>query len=98
MLTNESFSGLIEQKDLGRVTNSFTEIIGASFLADGAPMTRSEVKRRFEICVGIFKQLRGDLHWGISRILDNLPRYLRCELEGDSWTPDARGMWLPGDE
>lgn len=58
--------------------------------------TRAEQKRRAEICVKIFKVLRGDLSWGVERILDSLPKFLRCELDGRSWEPEARrATWTP---
>ncbi len=98
MLTTETFAGLIEAKDLAKITLSFTSTIGASFDEDKSRSTHSEIKRRFEICVKLFRELRGDLNWGVDRILDKLPEYLRCELDGIPWTPDTRTMWLPRDQ
>lgn len=92
-----TFSGLIELGEVGRVTLSFEETIAFSFITDGSRLTASEVKRRFELCAGIFKKLRGDLHWGIDRALHFLPTYLRDELEGVAWKPDSRTMWMPRD-
>lgn len=60
-------------------------------------ITRREAKRRFEISLRIYRQLRGDLKWGSQRALDMLPRYLRCELDQTPWTPDQRKIWVPGD-
>lgn len=91
------FAGLIEDHSVGRVTIAFMEAIETSFRVDGARQTQSEVKRRFDICAKIFKQLRGDLKWGIDRIVDRLPRYLRAELDGEKWEPDQRVMWVPED-
>lgn len=92
-----TFSGLIESGQVGRVTIAFEAIIADSFISDGARLTRSEIKRRFEMSAVIFKKLRGDLHWGIERVLDFLPTYLRDELEGVDWKPDTRTMWMPRD-
>ena len=89
---------LVNEQQIGRVADGFYRAIALSFGAgDWKRATRSEVKRRFDICDRIFSQLRGDLGWGIERILDNLPEYLRCELDGISWTPDRRTVWLPSD-
>jgi len=71
--------------------------IEKSFAQDGARVTQSEVKRRFELCARIFKTLRGDLHWGIERIEGHLSEYLRAELDGRTWEPDKREVWIPGD-
>ncbi len=60
-------------------------------------ITRAEVKRRGQICLKIFRSLRGDLNWGLQRAIDHLPRYLRNELDGVCWQPDERRMWAPGD-
>lgn len=92
-----TFSGLIELGEVGRVTIAFEEMIAVSLITDKAPTTRSEIRRRFDICADIFKKLRGDLHWGIDRALHFLPTYLRDELEGVSWKPDTRTMWMPTD-
>lgn len=97
------FRGLIADDLVGRVTNDFIEVIGKSFAEDqkrsGKPirMTQAEVKRRFDMCAKIFALLRGDLHWGIQRITDHLPIYLRAELDGKPWEPDQRQCWMPGD-
>lgn len=97
------FRGLIEDDLVGRVTNDFVEAIQGSFSEDAErdgrlpPMTRAEVRRRFDICAKIFIQLRGDLKWGIQRITDHLPIYLRAELDGKTWEPDQRKCWMPRD-
>jgi hypothetical protein len=71
--------------------------IERSFQSDGARMTQAEVRRRFDICERVFRQLRGDLGWGLQRVLDHLPGYLRCELDGAPWEPDRRTLWMPED-
>jgi len=71
--------------------------IERSFAADGARVTNAEVRRRFAICERLFRQLRGDLGWGMQRVIDHLPGYLRCELDGEPWEPDHRTMWMPQD-
>lgn len=92
-----TFAGLIQLGEVGRVTLAFEETIAVSMLTDKARLTHSEVKRRFALCAGIFTKLRGDLHWGIDRVLHFLPTYLRDELEGVEWKPDTRTMWMPRD-
>lgn len=80
-----TFAEVPEQ--LHSVLEGTTEVVGASFLVDGSLMTRSEIKRRTEICAKWTLVLRRDLKWSIHRILDELPRALRCELDGISYTP-----------
>lgn len=58
--------------------------------ARGAPPSRAEYVRRTEICVKIFRELRGDLKWTVERILDHLPGFLRKQLDGVPWEPEAR--------
>lgn len=97
------FRGLIEDDAVGKVTNDFIEAIQKSFSDDAErdgrmpTMTRSEVKRRFDVCAKIFALLRGDLKWGLQRIADHLPRYLRAELDGKTWEPEQREVWIPSD-
>lgn len=89
---------LIDDNLVGRVTLFFERVIGDSMTSH--PMrhfTQAEVKRRFDICCSIFEKLRGDLKWGVDRIEHHLPTYFRAELDGSTWTPDARKFWLPED-
>lgn len=84
--------------ELGRVTLAFEAMIAKSFETHPMRhMTRAEVKRRFDMCARIFDRLCGDLHWGVTRALDQMPTYLRSELDGVSWTPDKRRCWVPSD-
>lgn len=93
-----AFLDLVSEDQVARVTLAFERAIADSFAADGARVTRDEVRRRFAICERLLRQLRGDLGWGLQRALDHLPRYLRCELDGATWTPDARVVWVPEDD
>ena len=68
-----------------------------SFAQDFARPTGHEVRRRFRICERLFRHLRGDLGWGLERVLHRLPYYLRCELDGQHWKPDTRTIWMPND-
>lgn len=90
------FADLVAQDRIGQVVRGFEAAIKASFAHDHGPQTQAEIKRRFDICARIFRQLRGDLSWSVPRILDHLPKYLRCELDGEPWTPDNKPVWTPG--
>ncbi len=92
-----TFSDLVNQQQVGAATVAIERAIARSFGEDNARVTGDEVRRRFAICERLLRQLRGDLGWGLQRALDHLPRYLRCELEGVPWQPDARTIWTPGD-
>jgi len=91
------FAGLVEDNQLGRVTSSFMEIVAGSFNRDPARLTRSSVKERTEILVLGFRYLRGDMKWGVERILGELPEYLHCKLNKKPWEPPKRQCWIPGD-
>jgi hypothetical protein len=91
------FLDLVEQGRLDHAVLAIEHTVTRSFEADGSRVTRAEVRRRFEICERLFRQLRGDLGWGLVRVLDHLPHYLRCELDGQAWEPDRRTCWMPGD-
>jgi hypothetical protein len=91
------FLALIESEQLGRVMLGIEHAVTRSFETDGARMADAEVRRRFGICERLFRQLRGDLGWGVVRVLDRLPHYLRCELDGQAWEPDRRTLWIPED-
>jgi hypothetical protein len=88
---------LVAAQQVPRVIDGIERAIAASFAEDGARRTRDEVRRRYAICERLLRHLRGDLGWGIQRVLDHLPRYLRNELDGLPWAPDARTVWIPDD-
>lgn len=93
-----AFLDLVSDDQLARVTLAIERAIAASFAQDGGRITAAEVRRRFAICERLVRQLRGDLGWGLQRVVDHLPRYLRCELDGQPWTPEERVVWMPEDE
>jgi hypothetical protein len=92
-----AFLDLVAADQVARVTLVIERVIADSFRADGARPTGHEMRRRFAICERLVRHLRGDLGWGLSRVLDHLPAYLRCELDGAPWEPDARAVWVPED-
>lgn len=89
---------LTHDENVTKLGPAITKAVRESFDRDKCEKTRSEVKRRFDLCYEIAKQLRYDLAWGISRITDHLSLYLRAELNGSSWEPDKRQCWMPGDD
>jgi hypothetical protein len=88
---------MAQSDQLGDAVLGIEAAVVQSFEADGARMTGSEVRRRFGICERLVRQLRGDLGWGLQRVLDHLPQYLRSELDGVPWEPDRRTCWMPED-
>jgi len=87
---------LVVDGDVGRVTNAIAEHVASSMVADRSPETRAEIKRRFDMCVAIFCELRSDLKWPVARILDMMPIYLRCKLDGAPYNPERdaeRATW-----
>jgi hypothetical protein len=94
---SKAFLDVADPGQLECAVRGIEHAVGRSFEADGARMTAAEVRRRFGICERLFRQLRGDLGWGLHRVLDHLPHYLRCELDGQAWEPDRRTIWMPED-
>lgn len=94
-------------EQLAKVVDGTTEVVYGSFLVDGSTQTRNEVKRRTELCARWVLTLRKDCRWSIERILDELPRALRSELDGIPYSPTREGrqtwsadngrdlIWLP---
>ncbi len=101
------FLDLVQHDQIAKVVRGIETAVAQSFIDErarqaivlvGKAPTRDEVKRRGQICLRVFKELRGDLKWGVDRILDHLPYYLRCELDGVSWRPEdhtKRNVWSP---
>jgi hypothetical protein len=94
---SKAFLDVADPGQLERAVRGIEQAVMRSFEADGTRMTTTEVRRRFGICERLFRQLRGDLRWGLYRVLDHLPHYLRCELDGQAWEPDRRTIWMPED-
>lgn len=93
------------------VTTRFEEIIHESFAADAKrnlvnkgktmveiKITLAELKRRFNILAEWFKILKGDLGWSVQHVVDELPTILRTQLDGGTYVPPPRGMWVPSKE
>lgn len=92
-----AFIELLERDQVGPVMLAIEGAVSKSFADDGARMTGDEVRRRFGLCERLIRRLRGDLGWGLHRVLDHLPHYLRCELDRQPWEPNARTIWMPED-
>lgn len=59
--------------------------------------TDSDRKQRFKICMDWAVTLRGDLKWGVHRIVGAMPEILRATLSGGIWEPSQRQCWIPED-
>lgn len=105
---NTPFSDLVDKPgQIGLVTQKFEKMIFDSFAVDAArkametgskglsSVTMAETKRRFDILADWFKTLRGDMGWSVSRTLDELPRALRAQLDGEVYVPSVRSVWAP---
>ena len=95
------FASLVTEDKVGKVVIGIEAAVAQSFMEDAQPgriiivhggnrITQAEIKRRGEMCIKIFRVLRGDLKWTVERILDHLALYLRKELDGVTWEPEAR--------
>src|SRR5438046_1496557 len=91
------FMELLEQDQVDRVVLAIEGAVMRSFEVDRARITATETRRRFQICERLIRSLRGDMGWGLHRVLDHLSHYLRCELDGQRWEPDERTIWMPED-
>ena len=96
------FSSLVSTNQIPQVVKGIESAVLRSFEEDRQPgriiltsgvqqtITRDKVKDRTQRCIKIFRVLRGDLHWGVARIVDSLPRILRQDLDRVNWEPEAR--------
>jgi hypothetical protein len=89
---------LVTQKWIGRVIIGFEVAIRSSFETDfliRPVRTRAEIERRFRILIKWFVTLRREMGWTVPHILDELPKILRMELDGESYEPNEdRSAWL----
>jgi len=92
--------------DYDRVMQTFIKVLRESFQEDARRHgrgfverihTQHEEKRRAGIIGKWFRELRGGLGFSLARTLDELPKALRAELDGGSYTPpEASRLWAPG--
>lgn len=99
----------LEDKQIAKVVRGIESAVTRSFLDDMMPgriilvhasarPTKDEMKRRAAICIEVIRTLRGDLKWGIERILDTLHTALRAKLDGTTWEPMSNGRSWVGAE
>lgn len=94
----ETLLSLFAPNDLAVLTAGVTRAVHKSFIEQSmANPSTDEVRRRFNICVKWAKVFRGDLKWGIQRIVDELHHPLRSELIGSAYAPPTRQCWIPSD-
>lgn len=84
--------------DLGSLTVGVTKAVEKSFVRQTMRNpTRDEISRRFTLCVKWAKVFRGDLKWGIQRIVDEFDNVLRADALGIPYEPPTRQCWIPSD-
>ena len=94
---SRSFLEFVAEDQVVAVAHAIEAAVAKSFEADRSRATGDEIRRRFALCEHVIRQLRADLGWGLQRVLDHLPHYLRCEVDGQPWEPDKRTIWMPQD-
>jgi hypothetical protein len=94
---------LFPGSSLSLLVDGITNAIYESFQAKSdetlliLPMTSptlAEKRRRFGILMNWAMVLRGDLKWGVQRIVGALPDILKTTLAGSKWTPPTRQCWI----
>lgn len=98
------FAGLvINSQQAQRAQQLFVRCLKDSFDVDEKRMgkffrtrvqTQAEMKRRAQIMARWFRVFRGDLGYSLARCEAELGRALRCELDGELYTPPpAKGSF-----
>jgi hypothetical protein len=83
---------------LGVLVNGITDAMWSSFKREGIQVASdTEKRRRFTICMDWAVTLRGDLKWGVQRIVGAMPEILKAELSGTKYVPSQRQCWIPAD-
>jgi hypothetical protein len=91
-------TGLFPGPALGQLVSGITDAIYGSFREQSMKMpTDADKRQRFAICMDWAVTLRGDLKWGVARIVGAMPEILRTTLAGGKWQPSQRQCWIPTD-
>jgi hypothetical protein len=96
----ETILSLFQGEALDKLNGAILRAVHRSCLDAQGKMfnlTRAEVKERVEACFKQAKILRGDLKWGVERIIGQLDEVLRCHLAKMDYTPPERQCWIPED-
>lgn len=103
------FGNLLAENQLPLVMQAIEKAVSDSFdfqkpsgvlwLPGVGEPTQAEAKHRAKMCIEMIRILRGDLRWGVQRIVDRLPSMLTKRLKGEEWNPEKeRAMWGPNDK
>ena len=86
---------LLELEDHQRhlLIEATATIVAVSYLEDKSRRTMAENRRRTQLCIDLIRVMRSDCRWSVQRCIDELPRALRCKLDGAPWEPDKRQTW-----
>lgn len=96
--TQKRVTGLFPGVALGELVDGITDAIYGSFRDQRMKMpTHADKSQRFTICMDWAVILRGDLQWGVQRIVGAMPDILRTTLAGGKWQPSKRQCWIPED-
>jgi len=90
-------TSLFEPQNIFQIVGKIAEVIERSYQTHGCARTAHEDKRRASICVDAVVLMRGDMGWSTSRILDHIGQALTDKLNGGTFTPSTRALWMPGD-
>jgi hypothetical protein len=98
---DETLYQLFPDELLGRLTKGVTEAVDRSFRDSEGRLRRDithiEIKDRFSACIKWARTLRGDLKWGVDRIVGQMDEILRCHLAKADYSPPERKCWVPAD-
>ncbi len=98
MASNGALAKAAVDGNTGVLTVAFGRMVYDSFQFDKSTATDKEIARRMWLCINIFKELRGDLHYSMERALDCIPTALRAKLDGIPWEPSRRSTWITKDD
>lgn len=97
----ETILQLFPGDSLGRLTRGIHEAVERSFQDDKGRMrtdiTQWEIRDRVTACVKQAKMMRGDLKWGLDRIVGQMDEVLRCHLAKTDYKVPTRALWMPED-
>ena len=90
----------IPAENRAQLADGMMAALAISFAEDEARGSRvrtlDEARRRAKVCAKVIDRLVAE-RWGLKKIVEYLPKYLRFELDRVDWKPDTRVLWLPGD-
>ena len=84
---------MFEPQTISTLQDGIVRAVALSYAKEGGRRTDAEDRDRARKCIDLIRIMRGDMHWSVPRIVDELPEALRTRVRGEHWEPSKTKAW-----